>query len=117
MEKTEGQPIDNGANPEKAAPVDEGHTSDSDKPPDDIQKPVDHAMPDEEYISGIKLWLVIASVTLVCFLMMLDMSIIVTVSIITPLWAPDFSSHDRPSLASLAISILCPMLAGTAART
>jgi hypothetical protein len=34
---------------------------------------------DHEYISGLKLFLVITAVTLVFFLMMLDMSIIVTV--------------------------------------
>lgn len=34
-----------------------------------------------EYITGIKLWLVVASITVVCFLMMLDMSIVVTVSL------------------------------------
>jgi hypothetical protein len=33
-----------------------------------------------EYVTGIKLWVVVASVTLVAFLMMLDTSIIVTVS-------------------------------------
>jgi hypothetical protein len=35
---------------------------------------------EREYITGFKLFMVIASVTLVCFLMMLDTSIIVTVS-------------------------------------
>jgi len=32
-----------------------------------------------EYLSGLRLWLVLASVTLVAFVMLLDMSIIVTV--------------------------------------
>lgn len=40
------------------------------------------AEPEYEYITGVKLLLVMASVTLVAFLMMLDMSIIVTVGII-----------------------------------
>lgn len=35
---------------------------------------------EHQYISGIKLWTLLGSLTLVCFLMMLDMSIIVTVS-------------------------------------
>lgn len=33
-----------------------------------------------QYVTGVKLWLATAAITLVCFLMMLDMSIIVTVS-------------------------------------
>jgi hypothetical protein len=36
--------------------------------------------PEHEYITGSKLWAVLASVTLVLFLTLLDMSIIVTVS-------------------------------------
>lgn len=35
---------------------------------------------EDEYVTGFKLIIVIVAVTLVCFLMMLDMSIIVTVS-------------------------------------
>jgi hypothetical protein len=42
-----------------------------------------------EYITGIKLWLVIASLTLTCFLVMLDMSIVVTVSFDNSLKALD----------------------------
>jgi hypothetical protein len=34
-----------------------------------------------EYLSGIRLWLVVASVTVVAFVMLLDMSIIVTASL------------------------------------
>jgi hypothetical protein len=37
--------------------------------------------PEYEYITGAKLWLVLASVTLIVFLAMLDMSIIVTVGL------------------------------------
>jgi hypothetical protein len=33
-----------------------------------------------EYLSGVRLWLVVASVTIVAFVMLLDMSIIVTAS-------------------------------------
>lgn len=39
---------------------------------DDGEKP--------EYLSGVQLWLLLASVTLVAFVMLLDMSIIVTAS-------------------------------------
>lgn len=42
-----------------------------------------------EYITGIKLWLVVASLTLACFLVMLDMSIVVTVSFDNSLKASD----------------------------
>ena len=42
-----------------------------------------------EYIRGIKLWLVIASLTVTCFLVMLDMSIIVIVSFDNSLEALD----------------------------
>jgi hypothetical protein len=38
------------------------------------------ALPEYEYITGLKMFLVMAAVTLVIFLMMLDMSIVVTVS-------------------------------------
>lgn len=37
--------------------------------------------PEHEYVAGLKLFLVISAITLVIFLMMLDMSIIVTVSL------------------------------------
>jgi hypothetical protein len=43
-------------------------------------------VPEHEYITGAKLWLVLAAVTLVVFLMMLDMSIIVTVSNVLLPW-------------------------------
>jgi hypothetical protein len=36
---------------------------------------------EQEYITGIKLYLVVSAVTLVAFLMLLDMSIIATVSL------------------------------------
>jgi hypothetical protein len=44
---------------------------------------VDDGKSEYEYITGVKLFLVMASLTLVLFLMMLDMSIVVTVSYIT----------------------------------
>jgi hypothetical protein len=40
------------------------------------------AVPEHEYITGVKLLLILTSVTLVAFLMMLDMSIIATVGFI-----------------------------------
>jgi hypothetical protein len=46
----------------------------------DADQKVDGGEEAYEYVTGIKLWLVVASVTLIAFLMMLDMSIIVTVS-------------------------------------
>jgi hypothetical protein len=62
----------------------EGHIDDNsthEKVPDDIAQTAEVAEPEHEYITGIQLWLVMASVTLVIFLMLLDISIIVTVSL------------------------------------
>lgn len=62
----------------------EGNVDDNptqEKLPDDIAKTAEAAEPEHEYISGAQLWLVISSVTLVVFLMLLDVSIIVTVSL------------------------------------
>lgn len=50
-------------------------------PGDDTTRPLDLNVADDvepRHVTGIKLWLVLASVTLVAFLMLLDMSIIVT---------------------------------------
>jgi len=58
-------------------------SSDLQNPPDVSTDVTEAAAPAEaefEYVTGVKLWLATAAVTLVCFLMMLDMSIIVTVS-------------------------------------
>lgn len=69
-----------------SSPVDldkELHTSDfpdPEKPLDRSTEIAEAAETEYEYVSGVKLWLAVAAVTLVCFLMMLDMSIIVTVS-------------------------------------
>ena len=52
----------------------------TEKQPQDNTVPSKPAEPEHEYITGFKLWIVIASITLCCFLMMLDTSIIVTVS-------------------------------------
>ena len=63
----------------------EGHTDDSsshEKNPDAIATKAEAAtIQEHEYVSGIKLALVLASVTLVSFLMLLDIAIIVTVSL------------------------------------
>jgi hypothetical protein len=42
----------------------------------------------QEYLNGVRLWLVVASVTIVAFVMLLDMSIIVTASLWGPLPTP-----------------------------
>jgi hypothetical protein len=71
-----------------AKDVDASDSSDPEKPSDDSTKVAESAEttdPKFEYVTGVKLWLATAAVTLVCFLMMLDMSIIVTVSIHNPL--------------------------------
>jgi len=70
--------------------VDISESSDPEKPPDISTEVAGAAEPAEaefEYVTGVKLWLATAAVTLVCFLMMLDMSIIVTVSL-------DISSYE-----------------------
>jgi hypothetical protein len=51
------------------------------KPSEASATAVEDGKTEHEYITGVKLFLVMASVTLVMFLMMLDMSIIVTVSL------------------------------------
>jgi hypothetical protein len=65
--------------------VDISDLSDLEKPSDNsIQAPdpaEETTEPEFQYVTGIKLWLATAAVTLVCFLMMLDMSIIATVSL------------------------------------
>jgi hypothetical protein len=58
-----------------------------------------------EYVTGVKLWLAAVAVTLVAFLVMLDLSIIVTVSLHNPRYALDMlinmvgypSNHNRLS--------------------
>ncbi|KFY10184.1 hypothetical protein V491_07779 [Pseudogymnoascus sp. VKM F-3775] len=62
----------------------EGHTDDNsansthEKISDDTVKTAESVEPEHVYISGFQLWLVMSSVTLVIFLMLLDVSIIVT---------------------------------------
>jgi hypothetical protein len=52
----------------------------------DDAKRIDGINPEEDitldqYVSGLKLWIVLSSTTLVLFLMLLDMSIVATVSV------------------------------------
>lgn len=46
-----------------------------------LDSSVETAQAEFQYVTGVKLWLVTAAVTFVCFLMSLDMSIIATVSL------------------------------------
>lgn len=108
------------------APVAQGRDHDREKSIDDTaiaQKPsADAPMgPDGdveyEYIVGVKLAVVMISVTLVAFLMMLDLAIISTVSHESPsksLYAPD--QYNRRFLASQVTSIPCPTWVGTVVR-
>lgn len=84
MEKDERQPVDHGVISESTTDVNKepnmSEFSNPEKPLDGSTEPVEAAETEYEYITGVKLWLVIASITLICFLMMLDMSIVVTVS-------------------------------------
>jgi hypothetical protein len=73
-------------------------------------------VPEHEYITGAKLWLVLAAVTLVVFLMMLDMSIIVTVSHIFLSQMLNTNIVGRLSQELLAISTPYPTLDGMAAH-
>jgi hypothetical protein len=68
------------------------------------------------YVTGIKLWGLLAALTLVLFLMMLDMSIVVTVSFYLLFTITDFYRRHRQFLESRATFIRCLMLAGTGAR-
>lgn len=72
---------------------------------------------EDQYVAGLKLWTLMASLTLVMFLMMLDMSIIVTVCTVVPS-APEAGLIGfRRFLESRAIFTPSAMLAGTAVRT
>lgn len=48
--------------------------------PVDVEKQPAEPTPDQpEYVTGLKLWIMMSGVTLVCFVMLLDMSIVSTV--------------------------------------
>jgi hypothetical protein len=99
--------------------VDISDSSDPEKPPESNSKVAEAAEPIEteyEYVTGVKLWLATAAVTLVCFLMMLDMSIIVTVRLHNYRYAFELADqYDRLSLESQLTFIPSPMWAGMAA--
>ncbi len=83
MEKDETQRFEQDEVPECVTGMDKElnmeELSNEEKPSEASTTTATVAEPEYEYITGIKLFLVIASVTLVAFIMMLDMSIIVTV--------------------------------------
>jgi hypothetical protein len=76
---------------------------------------------EDEWISGMRLFTIMAAVTIVCFLMLLDISIIVTVQIKAPSFVLSCLllrlCHHRPFPESRANSTLSLMLAGTAVHT
>jgi hypothetical protein len=83
MIKDEGQGFEDGATSITPESKEETQTSRLPDPEKAVDPTADEAKPADaeyEYITGIKLLLTMASITLVCFLMTLDMSIIVTVS-------------------------------------
>ena len=84
--------------------------------PEDSAKTLAPEEPEHEYVTGIKLWIALAAITLVFFLVLLDMSIIVTVSsgVMVSLWKP--SDHGRLSLGSPVTSIPSLTLVGMEAR-
>lgn len=55
------------------------------RPVEDNSKDAENPEDEHQHIAGVKLWTLMGSLTLVTFLMMLDMSIIVTVSILSAL--------------------------------
>lgn len=81
MASNEKQQVENGVTSD-AADLDKGPNtvgfSHPENPADDGAKAAEATDREYEWITGVKLWLVLSSLTLVCFLMTLDMSIIVT---------------------------------------
>ena len=94
-------------------------SSDPEKGAEGGVKPPHAVEDDHEYITGIKLVLVMVGVTLACFLMLLDTSIITTVcphSLVIE--CPVFAYHPtRPSLELPVTSTPSQMWAGMAAHT
>ena len=68
---------------------------------------------EEEWVSGFKLFVIMTAVSLVCLLMLLDSSIIVTACIKFLCFLVAAKSYHRLSLVSQMTSILCPTWAGT----
>lgn len=71
------------APPEKHDHPDGGDDEESPNVHDDAREPAEDGEK-REYLSGVRLWLLLASITLVAFVMLLDMSIIVTASFSAP---------------------------------
>jgi MFS family permease len=94
-------------------------SSDTEKGADGEVKPAAAAEDKHEYITGIKLFLVIAGVTLACFLMLLDTSIITTVCPYSVIIERLLFAYrpTRPSLELPVTSTLFQMWAGMAVHT
>lgn len=94
-------------------------SADLEKGADEVAKPAGAAEEEYEYITGVKLILVMTGVTLVCFIMLLDTSIITTVSshslVIYCLFCTYYST--RPSLESPVTLIPSQMWAGMVVHT
>lgn len=54
--------------------------SDAEKEPNHMARPYDHDTEERQYLTGLRLAIVLGSLTLVSFLVLLDMSILGTVS-------------------------------------
>jgi hypothetical protein len=78
-------------------------------------EPVDED--ERQYLTGSSLFIVLGSLTLVSFLVLLDMSILGTVSQLHPFILVQGTDACRPSLASPLILMRCLMSVGTSART
>jgi len=87
MEKEEQQLVDHdqeaisGNTADVATDANMAKSSDHEKPSDGSVTTIETELPEHEYATGVKLLLIITSVTLVAFLMMLDMSILATVGL------------------------------------
>lgn len=105
-------PVD-GANPSPKV------SQDPEKGADGEIKPAGAAEDEHEFITGIKLVLVMAAVTLVCFLMLLDTSIITTVCSLSLVLEPLVYAYHliRPFLELPVTSIPSRMWAGMAVHT
>jgi hypothetical protein len=88
----------------------------SDDPSETSSRTQGVGIPEYEYVTGIKLWSVLAVVTLVAFLMMLDMSIIVTVIVDTSMALRKFLINSRLFQGLPVTSTHSLTLVGTGAR-
>lgn len=83
---------------------------------DDTVKTAEAVEPEHVYISGFQLWLVMSSVTLVVFLMLLDVSIIVTVSLDVLNCQKIIDNRNRLFPELPATFTRCQMLGGMVVR-